>query len=80
MLLLKAIPIITLRLSINMFGTDTQQCSNNLFFLSRENRKKKKKKKKRERKVEKFSKNSAVKFSYFSQRWSFLQRNSIISF
>ena len=62
-----------------MFGTDTQQCSNNLFFLSRENRKKKKKKK-RERKVEKFSKNSAVKFSYFSQRWSFLQRNSIISF
>ena len=28
-----------------MFGTDTQQCSNNLFFLSRENRKKKKKEK-----------------------------------
>ena len=27
LLLLKAIPIITLRLSINMFGTDTQQCS-----------------------------------------------------
>ena len=45
LLLLKAIPIITLRLSINMFGTDTQQCSNNLFFLSRENRKKKKKEK-----------------------------------
>ena len=32
-----------------MFGTDTQQCSNNLFFLSRENRKKKKKKKKKKK-------------------------------
>ena len=32
-----------------MFGTDTQQCSNNLFFLSRENRKKKKERKEREK-------------------------------
>ena len=36
-----------------MFGTDTQQCSNNLFFLSRENRKKKKKKKEKREKSRK---------------------------
>ena len=39
-----------------MFGTDTQQCSNNLFFLSRENRKKKKKKEKREKSRKVFKK------------------------
>ena len=41
-LLLKSIPIITLTLSINMFGADTQQCLHNWFYLSRENRKKEK--------------------------------------
>ena len=51
-----------------MFRTDTQQCSNNLFFLSRENRKKKKKKKeKREKSRKVFKKQCGKVFVFFSK-------------